>query len=963
MVLQWSDDAAAAVKDLTSETNRNVDYVLFSLEDAKKKDPRMQLFSMGKGGRAKVVEELLPSGDKVITGAFLASAIEESGSITHVRRKFVHVIWVGTKVGIMIKGKVNTSLTQPFKDLFPGCTMYVQMADGDADELQPEALEAALIASAGAGNKPKRYSFTNRTLIGSLSLDDSSYNQNNSGRREPERIVAPKAALKKTAAEEEEEARRKAAEDEARRKSAEEDARRIVAADEARKRAEEEAQQQKHRQQLLEEEEQRRKLAEEEALQKAAEEERLQKLKLQQEEEARRKAQEEEEALQAARAAMTPKAALGDKSLLMLLSSMSGNMTTSTNQALATSMLKELEVEPEIIDGAVPENKDLRNQLFGISGLRGTYPQFFLRQPGGGTLKFFGDFETLVHYHDTNTLAQQIGGCATPKRQQQSTGGNASAFADVGSTLNGAKLLLLISSMSGNMVVTANQNRVEVILKGLHLPPDEIVTVDGCDPAVKDRRNELFGISGIRAKYPQLFLLAADGASTSFVGNFDDISYLHDTNTLSKAIGLESKQAAPVALSTLNGNKLVLLISSMSGNMEVAANQNRAENILKGLHLSKEEIEIIDGCDQSIKERRNELFGISGIRAKYPQLFLEQGKDGSTQFVGNFDDISYLHDTNTFAQAIGLVSKAAGSTATSASSASEIAPTVSSASPPVDPSQPSKSTDTQLSPSPAPEEPMAKPDTTTVPMGQTPPESGAHIPVEEIPAETLPSNDTPEGDTPVVSTSSDSAPFKATASTSGPDIANSVPNTEDQGGPAESAGATAAEIVDDNPQPDESIGKDQAQESSNDPEITQENVDATDDLGIPAETDTDTGEKPGGEKADAAEEQESADKPPVEAMETPLKNRPEVNSSPQIDADPVAVHEESENRTFDDDEAAVEETKLSGDTSADIADVTEDNTSEPVEPVPEDSAEDSVDVPPADDMVEVESDADKSAKE
>ena len=1021
MVLQWCEDAAAAVKDLTSETNRNVDYVLFSLEDAKKKQPRMELFSMGKGGRAKVVEELLPSEDKVITGAFLASAIEESGSITHVRRKYVHVIWVGTRVGIMIKGKVNTSLTQPFKDLFPGCTMYVQMSDGDADELQPEALEAALIATAGAGDKPKRYSFTNRTLIGSLSLDDSSYNQNNSGRREPERIAAPKAALKKTAVEEEEEARRKAAqevaeakrkaaEDEARRKAAEEEARRIVAADEAQKRAEEEAQEQKRQQQLQEAEERRRKVAEKEALQKAAEEERLQKLKLQQEEEARRKAQEEEEALRAARAAMTPKAALGDKSLVMLISSMSGNMTTSTNQALATSMLKEMDVAPEIIDGAVPENKDLRNQLFGISGLRGTYPQFFLRQPDGGTFKFFGDFDTLVHYNDTNTLAQQIGGCATPKRQQQSTGGNASAFADVGSTLNGAKLLLLISSMSGNMVVSANQNRVEAILKGLHLPQDDIVTVDGCDPAVKDQRNELFGISGIRAKYPQLFLVAADGTSTSFVGNFDDISYLHDTNTLAKAIGLESKQATPVALSTLNGNKLVLLISSMSGNMEVAANQNRAENILKGLHLSKEEIEIIDGCDQSIKERRNELFGISGIRAKYPQLFLVHGKDGSTQFVGNFDDISYLHDTNTFAQAIGLASKAAGCAATTTESASEIAPKVSSSSPPVDPSSPPppESTDTQLLPSSPTEEAAAATDTTTIPVERTKPDGGAHIPVEDIITEPLPFNETPKGETPVKSTSSESPPLKPfnTTSTSGSNIDNSVPDTEGQGEPAESAGGGAAEIVDDTPEPDDFIGKDQVQEfsdapaASHDPTGSEENVVASDDLGIPAETNTDIREEPGVEEVEPPKEQEStADEPLKEAMDTPLENQPEVNSSPQIDIDPAAVQEKSEDTASDNDDSTsrqhssttvdsttvddnkqssdghaagvdpsqqekVEETDLSRDTPADITDVGEGIAGEPAGPTPEDSAEDLVDVPPTDNNVdEVESDADKAAEE
>jgi len=663
MALEWCEDAASYVKELTSEGKPDVDYVLFHLANPKRKPPFMELFSMGKGGRSKVVEELLPATDKVITGAFLASAIDERGSVVSVRRKYVHVIWVGPQVGIMVKGKVNTSLTQPFKDLFPGCALYIQMSDGDTEELESDHLQQTLLTS--GGGDVTRYSFTNRTLIGSLCLDDSSYNQSSSSRREPpQRIAAPKKTLKKTAQElamaEEEEARRRAAEV-ARRKAAVEQETRLAAEEEARRRHEEEERQKRARdaQRQAEEEEHARKAQELEAQQKAAA------AAAAEEEEARRKAAEEEAAAAAeiarqAAISMTPKTALGDKTMIMLISSMSGNMTTSTNQALARRMLKEVEVEPEVIDGAVPENKDIRNELFSISGLRGVYPLFFLRQ-SDGNLKFFGDFEALQHYNETGTLAQQIGGSATPRRASATSlnsSNHASAFPDGGSTLNGSKLLLLISSMSGSMEVSANQNRAETILRGLHLPPNEIEILDGCDPSVKDRRNELFNISGIRAKYPQLFLITADD-KTNFVGNFDDLSYLHDTNTLGQAIGLESKAPSPVTLSTLNGKKLLLLISSMSGSLEVTANQNRAEVILKGLHLSPEEIELMDGCDAGVKEKRNELFSISGIRAKYPQLFLVDGKDGSTQFVGNFDDISYLHDTNTLAQAIGLVSKVA----------------------------------------------------------------------------------------------------------------------------------------------------------------------------------------------------------------------------------------------------------------------------------------------------------------
>jgi len=127
MPLLWCDHASSYVAELTDETQRNVDYVLFELTNPKSSSPCMELFSKGKGGRAAVTEILVPESSRVITGAFLASAIDERGSVVSVRRKYIHIIWVGPSVSIMVKGKVNTSLTQFFKDMFPGCAMYTQL--------------------------------------------------------------------------------------------------------------------------------------------------------------------------------------------------------------------------------------------------------------------------------------------------------------------------------------------------------------------------------------------------------------------------------------------------------------------------------------------------------------------------------------------------------------------------------------------------------------------------------------------------------------------------------------------------------------------------------------------------------------------------------------------------------------------------------------------------------------------
>lgn len=105
-------------------------------------------------------------------------------------------------------------------------------------------------------------------------------------------------------------------------------------------------------------------------------------------------------------------------------------------------------------------------------------------------------------------------------------------------TLNGNQLVLLISSMPGCNTVKANQKRLELILQGLELSPDEVQVLDGCDPTSINLRNDLFAISGKRAKYPQLFLVNFQQNELSFVGDFETIMDLHDSQSLEAAVGL-----------------------------------------------------------------------------------------------------------------------------------------------------------------------------------------------------------------------------------------------------------------------------------------------------------------------------------------------------------------------------------------------------------------------------------------
>lgn len=66
--------------------------------------------------------------------------------------------------------------------------------------------------------------------------------------------------------------------------------------------------------------------------------------------------------------------------------------------------------EPEIfsVDGTCPHQKSLRNELFAISGLRGVYPQLFVRNAETKKFEFFGDFDKIESLNDCDQLRHEI---------------------------------------------------------------------------------------------------------------------------------------------------------------------------------------------------------------------------------------------------------------------------------------------------------------------------------------------------------------------------------------------------------------------------------------------------------------------------------------------------------------------------------------------------------------------------
>eukprot|EP00980_Cylindrotheca_fusiformis_P018726 scaffold6241_cov129-Cylindrotheca_fusiformis.AAC.3 len=552
MSLKWSEEASTAAQELASGKSNDIDYVLFSVQNPKKPNPEVTLESKGKGGR-KRVSEILSNSDcdsKIITGAFVASAVDERGSVSSVRRKIIHVTFAGSGVGVMVKGKVN-GWSGNFRDPFPGCAIYLQLMGGDLDDIEEDTLEANLM-SAGGAHKPTRYDFTNETLRGSLGLNESD-NQSNAREEEEARIRAQAEAAKMRREKEakkkaEEEAQKKAAE--AARKKADAEAKRN--AEEERKKAEAEAASKKR----AKAEEAARKKREEEAARKKEEEEKKKAeadeaarkkrveaeaaaRKKREDEAAKKKAEEErrkaEEQVKLKAVAQKEKAeieqnklAAKDNDFVMLLSSQSGSNHQMKKTKSSKRILDSIGVKPVIVDGADPKEKQTRDELFRLSGVRGNYPQFFVKSQEGGT-SFFGDFEVLDEKNKSGTLVKEIGGGSDKTKPE----------VPVQSSSDGSKkLILLISSMCTSQV-KGEQNHAISVLEGLGVPTSGIEILDGCDTTIKDRRNQLWGISGIRAKYPQLFAVESDGKTISFVGDYEGIIVMHDHGSLAAAIGIQ----------------------------------------------------------------------------------------------------------------------------------------------------------------------------------------------------------------------------------------------------------------------------------------------------------------------------------------------------------------------------------------------------------------------------------------
>ena len=89
------------------------------------------------------------------------------------------------------------------------------------------------------------------------------------------------------------------------------------------------------------------------------------------------------------------------------------------------------------------------------------------------------------------------------------------------------KVLLLVTSLTGNPIQEATQRNIRTAFQAKKIVFDEL---DAMLPENRDRRNELFEKSGLKGKFPQVFIIS--NAGLEFVGDGEKLNELLELDDL-----------------------------------------------------------------------------------------------------------------------------------------------------------------------------------------------------------------------------------------------------------------------------------------------------------------------------------------------------------------------------------------------------------------------------------------------
>jgi len=200
---------------------------------------------------------------------------------------------------------------------------------------------------------------------------------------------------------------------------------------------------------------------------------------------------------------------------------MSLNREVAQRQDRAKTILASLGIDYIEIDGADPENKDARIELFEISGRPLQYPQFFLVEDVRET-SFLGDMEEVEAINDASSLPQDV----------LQANPNVLTWDRV-MTEQDNEIIFLMSSTPGNLKTMQRQQRAQMLLNARKLP---YFCIDGAEPRHKQNRQTLFDISGCtQATYPQFFV-SRNATRTTFLGDWETIEAITDATQLPEEV-------------------------------------------------------------------------------------------------------------------------------------------------------------------------------------------------------------------------------------------------------------------------------------------------------------------------------------------------------------------------------------------------------------------------------------------
>ena len=95
------------------------------------------------------------------------------------------------------------------------------------------------------------------------------------------------------------------------------------------------------------------------------------------------------------------------KKLICLVSQGCHDRTQETNQSVSLRWFNSKRIPYTIVDGMDPNQRQKRNELFDISGIRANYPQFFFEYQTG-TIQYLGNFGKLERLNESSNLPSEV---------------------------------------------------------------------------------------------------------------------------------------------------------------------------------------------------------------------------------------------------------------------------------------------------------------------------------------------------------------------------------------------------------------------------------------------------------------------------------------------------------------------------------------------------------------------------